>query len=264
MKSPIQCRVFRQNFALAIVGLLGCASVFAAGETRDAKSVEIANSMMTAMGGKQAWDSAKLVRYDFQVTREGKLVANRSHLWNKMTGRYRYETKTKDGKSQIVLFQMPAKTGDVWEDGKKLDGDAAGKAVEGAYKAFINDMYWLAMPWKWLDDGVNLKYMGKKPSRGESCDLVELTFKQVGLTPGDRYHAFVSPQSHLMVHWEYTLQSGNQGSWDWDYAETHGLKLAKNHTDAKGNQISMGDVRVLDSVDGAYFTDPAKMLSGLQ
>jgi hypothetical protein len=120
------------------------------------------------------------------------------------------------------------------------------------------------MPWKWLDPGVNLKYIGKKPCGSEQCDVVELTFNHVGLTPGDRYDAFISPSSHLMTHWEYTLQSHDKGAWDWDYGQYASIKLASNHTNAKQMSISMGDVKVLDSVDDAYFSDPNHSLSDLK
>jgi hypothetical protein len=67
-----------------------------------------------------------------------------------------------------------------------------------AYATFINDMYWLFMPWKWMDMGVNLKYLGQKPLGQETYDVVQLTFGKVGLTPGDMYHAYVSPKNHLI------------------------------------------------------------------
>ena len=137
--------------------------------------------------------------------------------------------------------------------------------LQDAYGAFINDMYWLAMPWKWMDSGVNLKYVGPKTRGGEACDVVELTFGHVGLTPGDMYHAFVSQKSHLMTYWEYVLQSGNKGAWDWEYGESGGIKLARNHRSSdRKMSINMGDVRVLDHADDRFFTDPAYALSKLE
>jgi hypothetical protein len=91
-------------------------------------------------------------------------------------------------------------------------------------------------------------------------DVVQLTFGKVGLTPGDSYEAFVSPKTKLMEHWEYKLQSGNTGSWDWEYVTTGGIKLAANHTKAGGDSIHMGKVQVMDKVDDAVFTDPARPL----
>ena len=229
-----------------------CAQLQAAGPV-DAKAQEIAHAMMAAMGGQDAWNQARFVRYDFRVTAGGKTVADRAHLWDKATGRYRLESVDKGGTRQVVLFN----TGDA-------SANATTPAVKQAYGSFINDMYWLAMPWKWMDPGVHLKYMGKRKYDGEDFDVVQLTFDHVGLTPGDRYEAFVSPKSHLMEHWEYTLQGGNKGSWDWEYTTTAGLKLAKNHTSKDGKSINMGDVRIMNSTDDAYFTDPTHYLSSLK
>jgi hypothetical protein len=226
----------------------------------DAKAIEIAKDMMTAMGGVDNWNRAHFLRYDFKVNRGGKMVADRSHLWDKMTGRYRLDGKSKEGKSTVTLFNVANQQGAAYVDGKKLEGQAAAEAIKSAYGAFINDMYWLAMPWKWLDAGVQLKYMGKKAHRGQQMDVVQLTFGKVGLTPGDSYEAFVSPKTKLMEHWKYKLQSGNTGDWDWEYTTTGGIKLASKHTNAAGDSINMGRVAVLDKLDESVFTDPGRPL----
>ncbi len=145
-------------------------------------------------------------------------------------------------------------------DGKKLSGDEAAKALKDAYGTYINDMYWLSMPWKWTDSGVHLNYMGDAKRGDDTVDIVQLTFDHVGLTPGDMYKAFVSRKSHLMTHWEYKLQGGTSGAWDWEYAETHGMKLARNHTNEKGMSINMGKVQILDTVDPSLFSDVKKQL----
>jgi hypothetical protein len=232
--------------------------------TGDAKAHEVAANMMNAMGGPQAWKDAHFVRFDFIVNAGGKAVVSRSHLWDKQTGRYRLEQKTKTGEPQIVLFNIATKEGMAYVNGKKLEGADAKKAVEGAYGAFINDMYWLSMPWKWMDQGVHLKSLGPQTRGGNAFDVVELSFDHVGLTPGDHYRAFVSQKSHLMTHWEYTLQSGDKGSWDWEYGDYGGVKLAKNHTSADGKSINMGSVAVLSKADDAYFTDPNRSIAELK
>ncbi len=236
-----------------------------AAHNRDPKAEGIARAMMQAMGGENGWTSAHFVRFDFKVSVGGKTVEDRSHLWDKQSGRYRLEEKTKAGRPQVVLFNVGDRQGKVYVNGKKLEGAEARKVLEDAYGAFINDMYWLAMPWKWMDSGVNLKYLGRMTRWNEAYDVVELTFDHVGLTPGDTYHAFVSQKSHLMTHWDYILQDGEKGVWDWQYAEAKDIKLASNHpSDDHKMSINMGDVRILDSVDDAFFTDPSHALSGLK
>lgn len=230
----------------------------------DEKARAIAQSMMNAMGGQDAWNHAHYVRYGFRVNAGGKVVVDRSHLWDKYTGRYRLEDKTRQGEPRVTLFNINDQQGSAYVSGKKLEGDAARQAVKDAYAAFINDVYWLAMPWKWMDSGVHLKSLGEKRLGQKNYDVVQLTFDKVGLTPGDRYEAYVSPESHLMEHWEYTLQSGQKGSWDWQYTTTAGVKLAANHTNGEGKSINMGNVSILSSANDALFTDPGTSLASLK
>jgi len=225
--------------------------------------------MMQAMGGEDAWNAVHFVRFDFKIN-AGKLKAENAHLWDRKDGRYRVE---RAGKHEVDLFTIADyerdKSGSAYVDGKKLEGDEASKHLADAYRAYINDTWWLCMPWKWFATGANLKYLGPQARGPEKFDVVELTFGNVGLTPGDMYHAFVSQKSHLMTHWEYTLSPNSpvpvkKDSWTWEYGDFHGVKLATNHVDPNGATINMGDVRVLDTADDAFFTDPARMLSALK
>jgi hypothetical protein len=255
-------------FWLAGVALLFLPAALSAQDHKDPKAVAIAQTMMQAMGGESAWQAAHFVRFNFKVTVGGKVVEDNHHLWDRKEGRYRIDRMPRDGKEQVILFKIGDyqrdKSGAAYVNGQKLEGATAQKAVDDGYASYINDTWWLAMPWKWMNTGVNLKYLGVKPWEGQPCDVVELTFNHVGLTPGDMYHAFVSQKSHLMIHWEYKLQSGERDAWDWQYTETHGIKLASNHTNAKKVSIDMEPVSVLDTVDESTFTNPTQMLADLK
>jgi len=240
--------------------LLILAAPLAAQETRAPEAVAVANRMHEAMGGLDNWNNTRYIRFDFRVGPPGDLPPGRAHLWDKWEGRYRLEQTTEDGKTQVTLFNAYDKTGAVYVDGEKLPDADAEPLLDRAHGAFINDTYWLAMPWKWLDPGVNLQSMGKKEYNGKTFDVVELSFHNVGRTPGDRYQAFVAKDTNLMEHWEYTLQSGNEGSWDWQYLDTNGIKLAATHLNAEGREINMGAVKASGEVNEAHFTDPAAML----
>lgn len=239
--------------ALALAG-----AAFA--QERAPEAVAVAEEMMAAMGGQDAWNNTRFVRFDFKVGKPGEWRVDRAHLWDKWEGRYRFETPVEGGGVRVVLFNVNTKQGDVYLDGRPVAGAEKTEALEGAYSAYINDMYWLAMPWKWLDPGVNLAYGGEQEYDGKACDVVNLSFGNVGLTPGDRYKAFVSKDSRLMVHWEYTLQSDRTGSWDWQYVDAGGVKLAKTHVNDEGTEINMGAVKTAAEMDAAYFTDPAKSI----
>jgi len=264
--------LMRRWIAGAVLGLLlaGGTRLNAEGENRDPKAVEVARTMMQAMGGEDAWNAVHFVRFDFKINAGGTLKQDNAHLWDRKDGRYRIE---RTGKHEVDLFTIADyerdKSGSVYVNGKKLEGDEARKLLADAYRSYINDTWWLCMPWKWMATGANLKYVGTKARGRETFDVVEITFGHVGLTPGDTYRAFVSHKSHLMTHWEYTLSPDSpvalkKDSWDWEYGDFHGVKLATNHIDPNKVTINMGDVRALDQVDDGFFTDPARVLSGLK
>ncbi len=244
---------------VAAATLVGAAAP-ATAETREPQAVAVAKAMHEAMGGLEAWNNSRYVRFDFKVGKPGEWRVDRAHLWDKWEGRYRFESTDGEGKHSVVLFNVNTKEGSAYVDGVQATGDAGAEAIEQAYRAYINDMYWLAMPWKWLDSGVNLAYVGEQDYKGQACDVVELSFEGVGLTPGDVYKGFVSKDSRLMIHWEYMLQSDRSGSWDWQYVETNGVKIAKTHTNEEGGEINMGDVKASGAVDETLFSDPAKSL----
>ena len=53
--------------------------------------------------------------------------------------------------------------------------------------------------------------------------------------------------------------------WDWQYTAAGGVQLAGDHTNTERQaSISMGNVKVLDQVDDAFLTDPARKLAMLQ
>lgn len=132
--------ISRRDLRLVIVVLLlvltGGVRLRAEGENRDPKAVEVTRAMMQAMGGEDAWNSAHFVRFDFKFKMGGKLVVDNAHLWDRKDGRYRFEYTTKDGKRQVALFRIADyernKSGEAYLDGKKLEGDAARKAVDDA------------------------------------------------------------------------------------------------------------------------------------
>ena len=60
---------------------------------------------METLGGQENWDRARYLRFDFVVKREGKIVSTVKHLWDRYTGRYRLEGKTREKGDYVVLFE---------------------------------------------------------------------------------------------------------------------------------------------------------------
>ena len=163
-------------------------------EGSDAKAIEIADRVMNAMGGRKAWDETRYVSWNF--------FGRRHHLWDKYTGNVRIEAKDEKGSTTTWLMNINTNTGQVRLGDKSISTD--GKMLEQGYSAWVNDSYWLFMPYKLKDSGVTLKYIGEgKTEVGNDADIIELTFAKVGLTPQNKYHIWVGKQSNLVEQWAY-------------------------------------------------------------
>jgi hypothetical protein len=171
----------------------------------DPRAVELAASVMEALGGQAAWDNTRYLRFDFAVEREGRKLV-RSHTWDKWQGRYRLESVTPEGKPAVVLMNLHDREGDAWVDGQQLAGEEEKKALERAFGAWTNDTYWLLMPYKLRDPGVLLAAAGEETSEVGTWDKLHLRFENVGLTPKDQYWVYVNRSTRLVDRWDFVLK----------------------------------------------------------
>lgn len=214
--------------ALAVVVQLGGAGPAMGGTHRDPKAVEIANAVEQAVAPGGGWDKVAALQFNFRVAKDGEVKADYRHLWDVRTGRYRVDWTEPDGSDRCVIFDIATKQGKAFQHlippvSRKPGGEEepipnpvvgwftvheirARKMVQDAYARFINDSYWLLMPLKMQDPGVNLDYDGEVKRDGETYDVVKMTFDHVGLTPGDTYWVYVNRRTHLVDRWEYILQ----------------------------------------------------------
>ena len=245
----------------------------------DPRAIVIADLVMAALGGRQAWEQTRVIYFSFAVERDGKRVASRTHLWDRWEGRLRYETREKDGTPVVVLLDVNSRQGDAYRlpaeapagappggasPPVKVDAASARSLLDEAYEAWVNDTYWLLMPFKMKDPGVHLKYAGEERRNGDEYDMVELSFDDVGLTPRDRYWAHVNRRTHLMDRWSYILQDDPPGSqptiWDWTGWTRRGriLLCPEKAAQRKGATLRILHpiLEVYDSLPASYFTSP--------
>lgn len=163
----------------------------------DPEAIEIADAVMESMGGRQAWDRTRFVTWNFFDARR--------HFWDRHTGDVRIEwTGREDGSSYLVLMNLTSKEGRAWRDGTEATGDALAGLLDQGEAAWINDAYWMFMPYKLKDTGVALKYRGERAMQdGRQADVLELTFANVGLTPDNRYEVLVDKQTRLVGEWTF-------------------------------------------------------------
>jgi uncharacterized protein DUF6503 len=223
----------------------------------DARAHQIAGQVMNALGGRQAWDAAHYVRFTF--------AGRRTHLWDKYTGRHRVEGQTKEGKNYVAIEDLNTKEGRAWLDGRELVGDELKEMLQNAYGAWVNDTYWLLMPYKLEDPGVRLSYAGEETIDGRAYDKLHLAFDHVGLTPGDEYWAYINKDTHLMDRWAFHLESMKADEppspWDWQGWEKYGrILLAPHRVQVGGDRkLELSGIAVTDTAPEAAFTSPAPL-----
>ena len=220
----------------------------------DPKAIAIADQVMAELGGKTAWDNTRYLHFGF--------AGRRQHWWDKWEGRYRLEGKNREGQSYLVLMNVNTRQGTAWLNGQPLAGEALAKQLESAYGAWINDTYWLLMPYKMRDPGVNLVYAGEETIGSTTYDKLLLSFEQVGLTPGDRYWAYVNRATHRMERWAYILQSDPPGqeatAWEWQgWARYGNILLAPERKKVAGDgTLPLSPIEVPVNLPDSVFTDP--------
>ena len=246
-----------------MAAVLLLASLGVAGSVdRDPKADAVGKELIAAMGGMPAWEKARQFRFDFVVVREGKEVARFAHAWDRYTGDYRVSGVDKSGAPYLTLFNVNTKQGRAWVNGVAVEGTEKGKRLESAYGRFINDTYWLLAPWKIFDPGVHLAYDGEKNCPGAGlCDVLKLSFEDVGLTPKDVYWMWITRDGRHMTQWQYVLGGASDppttAQWK-DWRKMGGLMLSLDKTMVgEPFEIRFENVAVGPTRDDSIFAPPA-------
>lgn len=211
----------------------------------DVEAIAIADDVMEAMGGYKNWKETRYISWNF--------FGRRSLLWDKWTGDVRIEIP--DSK-EIILVNVNDSTGKAMVDGKEIakTDSLQEKYLNKAVTIWINDSYWLVMPFKLKDSGVTLKYKGTAQTLDSTtAKMLQLTFENVGLSPEHKYNVYVDTTTNLVCQWDYFDNNEKDTanfSTPWkDYAEYGKIKLSGNR-----GRGQLTDIKVLEEVDVQRFT----------
>jgi hypothetical protein len=212
----------------------------------DAKAIALADSVMKAIGGRKAWDETRFISWNF--------FGRRDLVWDKWTGNTRIEIPAD---STIFLVNVNEGTGRVSIKGREiLDQDSLNNLIERATQIWVNDSYWLVMPFKLKDSGVTLKYVGEQLLESDlSCEVLELRFIEVGFTPNNKYRVYIDKQDNLIKQWAFyqdAVQEEPSAIWPWDNYQQYGnILLSANRSDGRGPK----NVKILEDIAADLFTE---------
>lgn len=212
----------------------------------DAKAVALADQVIKNMGGYEAWNKTRYIAWTWR---------NQYHIWDKFENRYRLER----GDTLVVIADLNTKEGVAYRNGEEIKDPARRqKLITGMYPSWANDSYWLAMPFKLKDSGVTLKYKGEgKTQTGADADLIEVTFKGVGVTPDNRYILAIDKASGLITEWSFFRNYADEKpsftrTWT-DYQQYGKIKLASSRGDAA---VNMSNIAVTQNIPAEVFNSP--------
>jgi hypothetical protein len=228
----------------------------------DAASKEVVQSLTDAMGGQQTWDRLPYFRFDFVVVKDGKEVARFKHWWDKAHGRCRVEGPDDQGQIVTAIFNLADKKGRAFTDGV-IESDTTNikNIIQNGYERWVNDTYWIMMPFKLHDPGTRVKHarVQQDEGGGETYDVLELSFASgVGLTPHDRYWLYVNQRTHLIDRWEFILTGQKPppsgSTWEsWTSIGPIQLSLARRFA-GKPAMLRFENVAVPATMDETVFT----------
>ncbi|MGI9014936.1 MAG: DUF5329 family protein [Phycisphaerales bacterium] len=226
----------------------------------DPRAIEIADEVMQALGGSEAWANTRYITWRFFGTR--------LHVWDKQTGDIRVEFNDREGNATVILMNLHTRQGNAFHDGVEVDDETdVARMLEGGYAAWVNDSYWLVMPYKLRDPGVTLSYIGEGQTLTEEpCDIIDLTFDDgVGLTPGNRYRIYVSKASRLVEQWDFYRDRDQEEadfSTAWKNWQKYGnIMLSDDRGEMRGRPARHTDVAVFDELPRSVFesAEPADL-----
>ena len=213
-------------------------------EILDTKAADLVSKMEIAMGGQKKWEDLNYVSWTF--------FGSRHLLWDKKGGRVRIDSPRD---TSVYLVDLNNLKGKVIKGGMEVtDPEQLDELIQRGKSIWINDSYWLFMPFKLRDPGVSVNYMREDTMiGGVSASVLEMTFDNVGNTPENKYEVYIDKKDNLIKQWAFFKEANQETPpriWPWDnYQSFGGLMLSTDRTDKSGPS----NVRVYDEIDNSVF-----------
>lgn len=186
--------------------------------TVEVKPLTIAQKIANAHGIKN-WDRVTQINFTFNVDRDS------SHFERSWTWKPKTNDVTLTKKNETISYNRT-----------KMDS-----AAIKADKSFINDKFWLLIPFQMAwDTGTTITnpVKSKAPISNQEMNMVTLIYSnEGGYTPGDAYDIFYD-DNFIIKEWVYRKANAKEPSLTntfENYQDYKGIKIAKDHKKADEN-----------------------------
>jgi hypothetical protein len=224
----------------------------------DPRALEIAEKIVKALGGAENFNAVRYLSFHYVVMRDTVRTSDWRHDWDRFAGDYRLEGKNDKGEELLVFFNVNNRRGEAFKNGLVMEGEELASLLEFAYGRFINDAYWLLMPYKLRDPGVMLTFDGEQTIDNQKYEIIKLTFvPSAGLTPQNVYRVFVDPATSQIHRWEYFQEEGKEprpALWR-DWRSFDGITLAEERIfEGRPTRLLFENIVVSKDVPPGLFT----------
>lgn len=212
-----------------------------------AEAHAIAMRVVQAMGGMDHFENTHYIGWNF--------FGYRQLIWDKLHDRVRIDYFSKD---LTIITSLNSDDGKVFLGGREVrDPDSLKILLNKGRTIWMNDSYWLVMPFKLFDPGVNLQYMGRGlTSDSTEAYVLRLSFNHVGVTPDNMYNVYIDTSTFLVVQWDYFSAFGHNTpeiSDPWgDYRKYGNILLSAD----RGAEGKITDIHVWNDLPASLFSDP--------
>jgi hypothetical protein len=190
-----------------LIFIVSCRSIPDGQEGQEAENLA---KKMLEYANIEAWKKTEAVEFTF--------AGIRHHLWDKKRN---YVLYTKDNVK--VYFNKDNLYGKVYINNQEVfDKEEKNKKIYEAYKAFINDFYWLQPAFHIYSPGAKRFFIDQNKLR--------VTFYEGGVTPGDTYVFYLDNNGkiNIMQMWVQIIPKKGIKAEFKEYIETEtGVRIAK-------------------------------------
>jgi hypothetical protein len=194
------------------------------------KEATVARKIANAHGFEN-WKNVSDVKFTFKVDRDTIKGKGRSWIW-------------KPKKNEITMM-----AGETSVNYNRTEMDST---HIGADRGFINDKYWLLVPFQLVWDTsatISESKKAKAPISKDQLNMITLTYpNEGGYTPGDAYDIFYGDD--FMIK-EWVFRKGNAAEATMvttfeNYKDYNGIKIATDHKMADGNwNLNFADINII-------------------
>lgn len=209
-------------------------AMFAMAQTSK-EALAVIHNVESAMGGIQNYDNTPFLKWDF---------GKRTLYWNKWTGDVRIENPEE---ALVILVNINTIEGKAFKNGNLVNNTNETKQLlQKGKNWWINDSYWLVMPWKLRDPGVSVTIVKTEIlENGNEAAVLQLTFNNVGVTPDNKYHVYVDKTDNLIKQWAFYKKFDDAEPkfiLPWDNYQNVGLiKLSFNRSKFGPKNVEAGE-----------------------